>query len=170
MTLRSHAGMGLLMTAFASAALAAPASAVEAPVIVPLQGLEPVLPMDAPTVATGVPVPMPGAPTGFQKGLGSLPDVALPSVPLTGTLPATVVDAPLPEVLKDSEPGRALFATPHSEMAAATPGAVVGNPVVAPEGNGLAGLPDLAKPRVGLLPPMVSGALDSQLGLAPEAR
>ncbi|MER5962975.1 hypothetical protein [Streptomyces sp. NPDC002057] len=158
------------MTAFASAALAAPASAVEAPVIVPLQGLEPVLPMDAPEVATGVPVPMPGAPTGFQKGLGSLPDVALPSVPFTGTLPKTVVDAPLPEVLRGSEPGRALFATPHSEMAAATPGAVLGNPVVAPEGNGLDGLPDLAAPRVGLLPPMVSGALDSQLGVAPEAR
>ncbi|MFH9722566.1 hypothetical protein ACH4M4_06330 [Streptomyces sp. NPDC017254] len=157
------------MTALASAALAAPASAVEAPVLVPLQGLEPVLPMDAPTVATGVPVPMPGAPTGFQKGLGSLPDVAVPSVPLAGTVPATEVAAPLPEVLKDSEPGRALFATPHSEMAAATPGAVLGNPVAAPQGDGLAGLPDLAAPRVGVLPPMVSGALDSQLGLAPEA-
>ncbi|MET9721083.1 hypothetical protein [Streptomyces zaomyceticus] len=169
MTLRSHAGMGLLMTALASAALAAPASAVEAPVLIPLQGLEPVLPMDAPTVATGVPVPMPGAPTGFQEGLGSLPDVTLPSVPLTGTLPETVVAAPLPEVLKDSEPGRALLVTPHSEMAAATPGAVLGNPVVAPEGDGLAGLPGVATPRAGLLPPMVSGALDSQLGLAPEA-
>ncbi|MDV9189820.1 hypothetical protein R6L23_16615 [Streptomyces sp. SR27] len=157
------------MTALASAALASPAAAVEAPVIIPLQGLDPVLPMDVPTVATGVPVPMPGAPTGFQKGVGSLPDVALPSVPLTGTLPATVVDAPLPELLRGSEPGHALFATPHSEMAAATPGAVLGNPVTATTGNGLAGLPDLAKPRVGLLPPMVSGALDSQLGLAPEA-
>ncbi|MER7945990.1 hypothetical protein ABTY59_01195 [Streptomyces sp. NPDC096079] len=169
MTLRSHAGMGLLMTALASAALASPAAAVEAPVIVPLQGLEPVLPMDAPTVATGVPVPMPGAPTGFQKGLGSLPDVALPSVPLTGTLPETVVDAPLPQVLKGSEPGRALFSSPHSEMEAATPGAVVGNPVEAPHGNGLAGLPDLTKPQVGLLTPVLSGALDPQLGLAPEA-
>ncbi|MFF9338589.1 MULTISPECIES: hypothetical protein [unclassified Streptomyces] len=167
MTLRSHAGMGLLMTALASAAMAAPAAAVEAPVIVPLQGLEPVLPMDAPTVATGVPVPMPGAPTGFQKGLGALPDVTLPSVPLTGTLPETVVDAPLPEVIEGSEPGRALFASPHSEMAAATPGAVLGNPVEAPRGNGLAGVPDLRVPELGLVSPTLSGALDSQLGLAP---
>ncbi|WP_318208933.1 MULTISPECIES: hypothetical protein [unclassified Streptomyces] len=155
------------MTAFASAALAAPAAAVEAPVIVPLQGLEPVLPMDAPTVATGVPVPMPGAPTGFQKGLGALPDATLPSVPLAGTLPETVVDAPLPELLKGSEPGRALLSSPHSEVKAATPGAVLGNPVEAPRGNGLAGLPELAEPQVGLLTPMLSGALDPQLGLAP---
>ncbi|MFE0646851.1 hypothetical protein ACFW2Y_35435 [Streptomyces sp. NPDC058877] len=157
------------MTAFASAALAAPASAVEAPVVVPLQGLDPVLPMDAPTVATGVPVPMPGAPTGFQKGVGALPDVTLPSVPLTGTLPETVVDAPLPELLKGSEPGRALLSSPHSEMKAATPGAVLGNPVEAPRGNGLQGLPDLAKPQVGLLAPVLSGALDPQLGLVPDA-
>ncbi|MFC8790245.1 hypothetical protein [Streptomyces cinereoruber] len=68
------------MTALASAAPAAPASAVEAPVIVPLEGLEPVLPMDAPTVATGVPVPMPGAPTGFQEGTGTLPGVTPPRV------------------------------------------------------------------------------------------
>ncbi|MER6477503.1 hypothetical protein [Streptomyces filamentosus] len=168
MTLRSHAGMGLLMTALASAAMVAPASAVEAPVVVPLQGLDPVLPMDAPTVATGVPVPVPGAPTGFQKGLGSLPDVTLPSVPLAGTLPETVVDAPLPELLKGSEPGRALFATPHSEMKATTPGATLGHPVEAPRGDGLAGLPDLAEPRLGVIAPVLSGALDSQLGLAPD--
>ncbi len=167
MTLRSHAGMGLLMTALASAAMATPAAAVEAPVVVPLQGLEPVLPMDAPTVATGVPVPVPGAPTGFQKGFGALPDVTLPSVPLTGTLPATVVEAPLPELLEGSEPGRALLTSPHSEMAAATPGAVLGNPVEAPRGNGLAGLPDLAPPQLGLIAPTLSGALDSRLGLAP---
>ncbi|MER8235389.1 hypothetical protein [Streptomyces sp. NPDC094049] len=169
MNLRSHAGMGLLMTAFASAALASPAAAVEAPVVVPLQGLEPILPMAAPTVTTGVPVPMPGAPTGFQKGLGALPDLALPSVPLTGTLPGTVVDAPLPQLIKDSEPGHALLSSPHSEMRAATPGAVIGTPLEAPRGDGLAGLPELTKPRVGLLTPVLSGALEPQLGLAPSA-
>ncbi len=168
MNLRSHAGMGLLMTALASAALAAPASAVEAPVIVPLEGLEPVLPMDAPTVATGVPVPVPGSPTGFQEGTGTLPGVTLPAVPLAGTLPKTVVDAPLPELLRGSEPGHALLTTPHSEMAATTPGATVGNPMEAPRGNGLDGLPDLTLPRVGLLAPALSGALDSRLGLVPE--
>ncbi|WP_223182837.1 MULTISPECIES: hypothetical protein [unclassified Streptomyces] len=155
------------MTALASAALAAPAAAVEAPVVVPLQGLEPLLPMDAPTIATGVPVPVPGAPTGFQKGLGTLPGLALPSVPLTGTLPGTLVDAPLPELLRDSDPGHARLSSPHSEILTSTPGAVLGNPLTAPRGNGLDGLPDLGDPQLGLLSPVLSGALDPQLGLAP---
>ncbi|MFC8264486.1 hypothetical protein ACFUIZ_01980 [Streptomyces cinereoruber] len=87
--------MGLLVTALASAALAAPASAVEAPVIVPLEGLEPVLPMDAPTVATGVPVPMPGAPTGFQEGIGTLPGVTLPRVSLLAPALSGALDSRL---------------------------------------------------------------------------
>ncbi|MFC8274481.1 hypothetical protein ACFUJR_18515 [Streptomyces sp. NPDC057271] len=166
MNLRSHAGMGILMTALASAAMASPAVAADAPVVVPLQGLEPVIPMDAPTVATGVPLPVPGGPTGFQEGqAGLLPDVALPRVPFTSTLPETVLAAQLPEVIEGSEPGKALFTTPRSEMAAATPGATVGNPVVAPRGDRL-GLPDLAVPEVGVVAPMLRGAMDSQLGLA----
>ncbi|MEU8519589.1 hypothetical protein [Streptomyces sp. NBC_01216] len=152
------------MTALASAAMASPAAAADAPVVVPLQGLEPVIPMDAPTLATGVPLPVPGAPTGFQKG-GGLPDVSLPRVPLGSTLPETVVAAPLPEVLDGSEPGKALFTTSRSEVAAATPGATVGNPVLAPRGEHL-GLPDLTVPQIGVLAPAATGALDSQLGLA----
>lgn len=50
-------------------------------------------------------------------------------------------------------------------MAAATPGATVGNPVVTPRGDRL-GLPDLAVPQVGVVAPMLRGALDSNLGLA----
>lgn len=166
MNLRSQAGMGILMTALASAAMAAPAAAAEAPVIVPLQGLEPVIPMDAPSVATGVPLPVPGGPTGFQEGQsGLLPDVTLPRVPISSTIPETLVAAPLPEVIEGSEPGKALFATPSSPVKATTPGATVGNAVVAPRGDRL-GLPDLAVPEIGVLTPAVSGALDSQAGLA----
>ncbi|MEU6879784.1 hypothetical protein [Streptomyces sp. NPDC046712] len=154
------------MTALASAAMAAPAAAAEAPVVVPLQGLEPVIPMDAPSVATGVPLPVPGGPTGFQEGQsGFLPDVTLPRVPVASTVPRTLVAAPLPEVIEGSEPGKALFATPSAPVRATTPGATVGNPVVTPRGDRL-GLPDLAVPEVGVLTPAVSGALDSQLGLA----
>ncbi|MFJ3581385.1 hypothetical protein ACIPPS_03975 [Streptomyces sp. NPDC090127] len=153
------------MTALASAAMASPAVAADAPVVVPLQGLEPLIPMDAPTVASGVPLPVPGGPTGFQKGRSGLPDVSLPRVPFTSTLPQTVLAAPLPEVVEGSEPGEALFTTPRSEMAATTPGAVVGNPVVTPRGDRL-GLPDLAVPEVGVVTPALRGALGSQLGLA----
>ncbi|MFF5974108.1 hypothetical protein ACFY7C_21555 [Streptomyces sp. NPDC012769] len=165
MNLRSHAGLGLLAAAFASAALATPATA-DAPVIVPLQGLEPVLPMDAPSVATGVPTPIPGAPTGFHEGVGGLPDLTLPRIPLSSTLSETDVAAPLPEVLRDSEPGTAALTSPRSEMKAVTPGATVGNPVADPHGAPL-GLPELGVPQVGVLTPALNGALDPQLGLAP---
>lgn len=165
MNLRSHAGLGLLAAALASAALVPTASA-DAPVVVPLQGLDPVLPMDAPTVATGVPTPIPGAPTGFHEGTGALPDLTLPRLPLASTLSETDIAAPLPEVLRGSEPGTAELTSPRSEMQAVTPGATVGNALHAPQGDPL-GLPGLGVPEVGLLTPALNGALDPQLGLAP---
>ncbi|MEU8759813.1 hypothetical protein [Streptomyces sp. NPDC048659] len=164
MNLRSHAALGLLATAFASAALATPAAA-DAPVVVPLQGLEPVIPMDAPTLETGVPTPVPGAPTGFHQGVGSLPDLTLPRVPLDSTLSRTDIAAPLPEVLRGSEPGTAELSSPRSEMNAVTPGATVGNVLGAPRPGEM--LPGLKAPEVGVLTPALNGALDPQLGLAP---
>ncbi|MFF9848949.1 hypothetical protein [Streptomyces litmocidini] len=153
------------MTALASAAMAAPASAAEAPVVVPLQGLEPVIPMDAPTVATGVPLPVPGAPTVFHEGRSqALPDIGLPRVPVSTTLPRTVLAAPLPEVVEGSQLGTALFTTPGSPLKTATPAARVGNPVGLPRGDRF-GLPDLTTPDAGVLTPAVNGALDPQLGL-----
>ncbi|WP_229818847.1 hypothetical protein [Streptomyces lateritius] len=158
--------MGILMTALASAAMAAPASAAEAPVVVPLQGLEPAIPMDAPTVASGVPLPAPGGHTGFHPGhSGALSDVNVPHVPLSSTLPGTVVDAPLPEVIEGSEPGKALFTSPRSPLKAATPGATVGNPVGMPSGDRF-GMPEVSAPNVGVLAPALNGVLEPQLGLA----
>ncbi|MET9432684.1 hypothetical protein [Streptomyces sp. NPDC006551] len=154
------------MTALASAAMAAPAAAAEAPVIVPLQGLEPAIPMDAPTVATGVPLLIPGGPTGFHPGrAGELPDVGVPGVPLDTTLPESAVAAPLPEVVDGSELGQVLFTAPRSKMAAATPGAVVGTPITQPHADRF-GMPGLTAPRAGVIAPAVTGTLDSQLGLA----
>lgn len=166
MNLRSQAGMGILVTALASAAMAAPAAAVEAPVNVPFQGLEPVIPMDAPTISTAAPLPMPGAPTGYHPGrAGSLPDIGLPTVPLDTTMPESVVAAPLPEVIEGSELGQALLTTPRSKMAATTPGALVGNPFTQPHAD-RGGMPGLTSPKAGVIAPAVTGALDSQLGLA----
>ncbi|MGW4164919.1 hypothetical protein [Streptomyces sp. NPDC004788] len=169
MNLRSHAGLGLLAAAIASAALASPAVA-DAPVVVPLQGLDPVLPGDAPTIATGVPTPIPGAPTGFHQGSGGLPDLTLPRIPLDSALSETDIAAPLPELLKGSEPGTAELLSPRSDMKAVTPGAVVGNPLGTPAGDGLGGLPELGLPEAGVLTPALGGALDPQLGVHPDAR
>ena len=176
MNLRSQAGMGILMSALASAAMASTvssAAATEAPVVLPLQGLETAAPgLDAPTVASGVPLPMPGAPTGLHES-GSLPDAGLPRVPVGSSVPETLVDAPLPELLDGSESGHALLTTPGSAVKTVTPGAVIGTPVAAPTGAtgplGLPGLPGLAEPQAGLLAPTFSGALDPTLGLQPPA-
>ncbi|MFJ9812056.1 hypothetical protein ACIRTB_27920 [Streptomyces sp. NPDC101158] len=165
MNLRSHAGLGLLAAALASAALA-PVASADAPVVVPMQGLEPVLPMDAPSIETGVPTPIPGAPTGFHEGVGALPDLTLPRIPLDSTLSETDIAAPLPELLKGSEPGTAEVTSPRSEMKAVTPGATVGNALHTPQADTL-GLPGLGVPEVGVLTPALNGALDPQLGLAP---
>ncbi|MFF1507504.1 hypothetical protein [Streptomyces sp. NPDC058326] len=154
------------MTALASAAMAAPASAAEAPVVVPLQGLEPAIPMDAPTVATGVPLPVPGAPTVFHEGRSQgMPDIGLPRVPVASSVPKTVLAAPLPEVIEGSQFGTALLTSPGSPLKAATPAAKVGNPVGMPRGDRF-GLPELAMPDAGVLTPAVNGGLEPQLGLA----
>jgi hypothetical protein len=164
MNLRSQAGLGLLMTALASAAMATPASAAEAPVVVPLHGLEPAIPMDAPTVDTGVPLLMPGAPTVFHEGQ-TLPDIGLPEVPFTSTLPETDLAAPLPELIDGSRPGTAQLTSPDSPLAAVTPAAEVGSPVGLPDGDRF-GLPELTLPNAGLRTAAAKGALEPELGLS----
>ncbi|MFG2334578.1 hypothetical protein ACGFMM_33935 [Streptomyces sp. NPDC048604] len=166
--------MGILMSCLASAAMASTASsasAAEAPVVLPLQGLETAAPgLDAPTVASAVPLPVPGAPTGLTDVHGGLPDAQLPRIPVAGSVPGTLVEAPLPELLDGSETGSALLTTPGSDLDAVTPGAVVGTPVAVPDGRpgplGLS-LPGVTAPEAGLLTPALSGALDSGLGVQP---
>ncbi|MEU8531253.1 MULTISPECIES: hypothetical protein [Streptomyces] len=167
--------MGILMSCLASAAMASTASsavATEAPVTLPLQGLETAVPaLDAPTVHSGVPLPVPGAPAGLHEGAGGgLPDAGLPRVPIASSVPQTLVDAPLPELLDGSESGDAQLTTPGSDVQTATPGAVVGTPVSTPAGSGpfgLPGLPGLSVPEAGVLTPSVTGALDPTLGIQP---
>ncbi|WP_418958804.1 hypothetical protein [Streptomyces tritici] len=172
MNLRTQAGMGILMSCLASAAMASTASAAEAPVVLPLQGLETAAPgLDAPTVASAVPLPVPGAPTGLAGGTqGGLPDAQLPRVPVASSVPRTLVEAPLPELLDGSETGSALLTTPGSDLEAVTPGAIIGTPVAVPDGRtGPLGLPlpGLNAPEAGVLAPALSGALDSGLGVQP---
>ncbi|WP_406862801.1 hypothetical protein ABZO31_21195 [Streptomyces sp. HUAS MG47] len=168
--------MGILMSCLASAAMASTASsasAAEAPVVLPLQGLETAAPgLDAPTVASAVPLPVPGAPTGPTAERGGLPDAQLPRVPVASSVPGTLVEAPLPELLDGSEMGSALLTAPGSELSAATPGAIIGTPVAVPDGRpGPLGLPlpGLNAPEAGVLAPALSGTLDSGLGVQPPA-
>ncbi|GAA4907241.1 hypothetical protein ACFPM3_13355 [Streptomyces coeruleoprunus] len=169
MNVKSQVGTGILATCLASAAaaaLASPAAAAEAPVEVPLQPLGMVLPMEPPTVSTGVPLPMPGTPEGVGRvGEGGLPELLLlPRTPIAGELPETEIAAPLPALLGGRPLGTALLTSPSSEVKTSTPGATLGEPLTLPKAESL-GLPGVRLPSAGLLAPVLSGALESDLGL-----
>ncbi|MFC8915398.1 hypothetical protein ACGF5F_19285 [Streptomyces sp. NPDC047821] len=170
MNSKSQAGVGIIVTCLASAAMASPAAAAAsvpvAPVDVPLHGLGTVLPTETPTLRTGVPIPLPGAPTGLTgHEQGRFQPVLLPQLPVAAGIPETLVSAPLPDVVEGEPTGRALLAAPASEVQATTPGAFLGLPVTLPRADSL-GLPGAELPQAGFLAPTVSGALDSTLGLA----
>ncbi|MFB9514231.1 hypothetical protein [Streptomyces purpureus] len=156
------------MSCLASAAMAGPAAAVQAPVNVPLEGLESVSPaLNAPTLSTGVPLPMPGAPTEFHEGMAqAVPGAALPRLPVSTELPRTVIEAPAPDTVDEVQPGRAQLTSPGSDMDLLTPGAQVVAPLTGPRAEHL-GLPGYAPPKAGLAAPDVQGTLDSNLGLVP---
>ncbi|MFI6644655.1 hypothetical protein [Streptomyces sp. NPDC050504] len=168
MKLKAIAGLGMLAASLASAAVAAPAMATEAPVIVPLQGLAPALPMAPPTLETGVPVPVPGTPEVRHEHPGgeesATPELMLPRTPITSELPSTVLSAPLPSGLDDeNDLGRALVTTPASELTTQTPGASLGRPL-APSAEKL-GLPEVRLPEAALLTPALRGDFVSDLGV-----
>ncbi|MER7111092.1 hypothetical protein [Streptomyces sp. NPDC000229] len=168
MNRKIQAGMGIVVTCLTSAAMASPAEAAAvpvAPVDVPLHGLGTVLPTETPTLRTGVPIPMPGAPMGLTGyGEGKVQSLRLPQLPVTAVVPETLVSAPLPSVV-EGETGRALVAAPPSVVQATTPGAILRSPVTLPRAESF-GLPGVELPQVGFLAPTVTAAVGSTLGLA----
>ncbi|WP_175412820.1 hypothetical protein [Streptomyces sp. TRM64462] len=174
MNVKSQARTGMVAACFvsaAAAALASPAAAAEAPVEVPLQPLGAVLPMAPPTVSTGVPLLMPGTPEGLGRtSEGGLPElILLPRTPVDSALPETEVAAPLPGLLGGRPLGTAMLKAPASAVETLTPGASLGEPLTLPRAETL-GLPGVQLPQAGVLSPVLSGALESDLGLAsPEA-
>jgi hypothetical protein len=168
---KTQIGMGMVVTALASAAsaaLATPAAAAAAPtapVDVPLQTLGMVLPMAPPTVSTGVPIPMPGTPMGLTARTdGRVQPLLVPQVPIASTMPETLITATLPEVVEEQPVTRALLSTPESDLNAKTPGANVAPPLTLPQSAAL-GLPAAQLPEAGLLSPALSGSLGSHLGM-----
>lgn len=167
MNLKAIAGLGILAASLASAAFAAPASAVEAPVIVPLQGLAPALPMAPPILETGVPVPVPGTPEVWRDHPAepSTPELLLPQTPISSELPETFLSAPLPSGLDGEEGlGHALLTSSASELTAETPGASLGRPLAVSHGEHL-GLPELRVPEAAVLTPDLQGDVISDLGV-----
>ncbi|MER6997015.1 hypothetical protein [Streptomyces sp. NPDC000410] len=166
MKLIVRGSLGVFMTCVA-AAVAAPSAAAgtHVPVAVPLGGLEHALPLDAPTLRTGVPVPLPGVPEGprYVKGR-MLPAGLLPQVPVTTELPPTRVGLPLPHPLSERESGTAQLVVPVSDLTTVTPGAEAQPPLTAPGGADF-GLPGTALPQAGIVAPVLRGEPGAVLGL-----
>ncbi|MEV5282642.1 hypothetical protein [Streptomyces sp. NPDC051994] len=156
MGITSRAGLASVMACMATAAAVAPAvAAPTVPVTVPLYGLNAVLPFDAPTLDSGVPLPIPGAPKGPRYVKGNLlPKNMVPTIPVDSALPATEIGAPLPNPLSPDLIGTARLASPSSPLHATTPGAEIGAPISRPRSPGL---PSLVMPEAGLAAPALQG-------------
>lgn len=143
----------------ASAVGAAPALAsASVPVTVPLESVEAALPLDAPALSTGVPVPVPGAPDGPRHVTGNLlPQNTVPAVPLTGELPATLLEIPVENPLGEGELGVAQVASEASDLSLSSPGASLGAPLTQPRPEEF-GQPEATLPQAALVAPVLQGA------------
>ncbi|GAA3376700.1 hypothetical protein GCM10020367_49420 [Streptomyces sannanensis] len=165
MKMTARGGLAALVSCVAAAVAAPPAMAgAHVPVVVPLEGLEHAVPLEAPTVSSTVPVPVTGTPGAPRFRAGRLlPEGVVPQVPVSSELPRTLVAAPLPDLLGDGGPREARLGTPHAEMTAAGPGADVNAPLTGPTGK--YGLPEPALPEVSVLTPMLQGTPGAGFGL-----
>ncbi len=166
MKMTARGSIAALMTCLAAAGAATPAVADSVPVGVPLEAVETSLGVDAPRVATGVPVPVVGAPDVPRHHTGDmLPTPLLPSVPIGAELGDTLVASPVPNLLgKPETDGEGSLGAPATTLRTRTPGAVVGSPLTMPDGSNF-GLPNLTAPKLGVIAPELTGARAALLGL-----
>ncbi|MFF5704008.1 hypothetical protein ACFY7H_16095 [Streptomyces sp. NPDC012794] len=154
------------MTCMAAAGAASPAVADSVPVGVPLEAVETTLGLPAPHLATGVPVPLVGAPEAprFHRG-DLLPTPLLPVVPIAADLGATRLTSPVPNLMGEQKTdGEGFVESSDSTLLTRTPGANVRAPLTMPDASN-SGLPNLAVPDLGLSAPDVVGTPTALLGL-----
>ncbi|AZM91740.1 MULTISPECIES: hypothetical protein [Streptomyces] len=166
MKMTARGSIAALMTCMAAAGAASPAVADSVPVGVPLEAVETTLGLPAPHLATGVPVPMVGAPESprFHQG-DLLPTPLLPVVPIAADLGATRVASVVPNLMGEPETdGEGSLESPATTLLTRTPGAVVGAPLTMPDASNN-GVPNLAVPKLGLTAPDVIGTPTALLGL-----
>ncbi|GGQ27709.1 MULTISPECIES: hypothetical protein [Streptomyces] len=167
MKMTARGSIAALLTCMAAAGVATPAVADGVPVGVPLEGVETTTGLDVPRIATAVPLPVVGAPEAPRMHKGEmLPSPLLPAVPIATELGETLVTSPLPNLAGRPETdGEGSLESPATTVRTRTPGAVVGAPLTMPDGSNF-GLPNLTKPKLGLLAPEVTGAPEALLGVA----
>lgn len=167
MKMTARGSIAALMTCMAAAGAATPAVADSVPVGVPLDAVKTTLGVDTPRVATGVPIPVVGAPEAprFHKG-SMLPTPLLPVVPIGTELGNTLVTSPVPNLLGEPETdGEGSLDAPATSMRARTPGLIAGGLLTSPDASN-SGVPNVIAPELGLITPELTGAPSALLGLA----
>ncbi|MGW7452374.1 hypothetical protein [Streptomyces sp. NPDC054787] len=155
------------MTCMAAAGAATPAVANSVPVGVPLDAVKTTLGVDTPRLATGVPIPVVGAPEAprFHKG-DMLPTPLLPVLPVGTELGDTLVTTPVPNLLGEPKTdGEGSLEAPATDLLTRTPGLVAGGLLTMPDASN-SGVPNLKSPELGLIAPEITGAPKALLGLA----
>lgn len=166
MKMTARGSIAALMTCMAAAGAATPAMADAVPVGVPLDAVRTTLGVDVPHLATGVPVPVVGAPEAprFHKG-DMLPTPLLPAVPIGTELGDTVLTSPVPNVAgKPETDGEGSLDAPATTVRTRTPGLLVGSPLTMPDGSNY-GLPNVTAPALGVVAPDLTGTPEALLGL-----
>ncbi|MEU9420337.1 hypothetical protein [Streptomyces sp. NPDC051000] len=166
MKMTARGSIAALMTCLAAAGATTPALADAVPVAVPLEAVETTLGVDTPRVATGVPVPVVGAPEAPRHHTGDLlPTPLLPVVPIGTDLGHTLVTSPVPNLAGSPETdGEGSVEAPSTTLHTKSPGAVIGAPLSMPDGSNY-GIPRLTTPKLGLTGPELTGAPAALLGL-----
>ncbi|MEU0375284.1 hypothetical protein ABZ070_35090 [Streptomyces sp. NPDC006283] len=159
MKLTTRGSLAAVLACMATAVAAAPAVAgTTVPVGLPLEALETAVPVEAPKLSTGVPVPVPGAPDGPRYVTGNLlPQNTVPTVPIAGELPRTLLEVPVENPVGEGNLGVAQAVSEESDLKLASPGATLGAPLSQPAGEGL-GLPEPTLPQAALIAPALQGA------------
>ncbi|MET3982596.1 hypothetical protein ABIC27_000450 [Streptomyces sp. PvR034] len=166
MKMTARGSLAALMTCMAAAGAASPALADSVPVGVPLDAVETSLGVDTPRVATGVPVPVVGAPDVPRHHTGDLlPTPLLPTIPVGAELGRTGITSPVPNLLGRPETdGEGSLDAPATTLLARTGGVIVGAPLTMPDGHNF-GLPNVVAPKLGVIAPELRGAPSALLGL-----
>ncbi|MET9696502.1 hypothetical protein ABZY31_06205 [Streptomyces sp. NPDC006529] len=166
MKMTARGSLAALMTCMAAAGAASPALASTVPVGVPLEAVETTLGVDTPRVATGVPVPVVGAPDVPRHHTGDLlPTPLVPTIPVGTELGRTGITSPVPNLLGRPETdGEGSLDSPETTLLARTAGVVVGAPLSMPDGHNY-GLPNLVAPKLGVIAPELTGSPSALLGL-----
>lgn len=158
MKLTTRGSLAAVMACMATAVAATPAVAgTSVPVTLPLESLETVVPLEAPALRAGVPVPVPGAPDAPRHVTGRLlPEGVVPAVPFTSELPQTLLELPVENPLGEGNLGVARAASEGSDLKLTGPGASLGAPLSAPRPH-LFGQPEPTMPEAALITPVLQG-------------